>query len=381
MSLPYCPNCRHEIGEDALGWICWNTFRARADAKDDIREQAMDAYGQETEYRGEREDVLCGCYNPPGTDTCASAECGAPKSPGRFLQACPYCRMDVPEIENCSTQTITISGPPGAGKTHYIIALHDWWERHLPRFGPMIEPAMGRRLRKRFSALRKLVIEQKTVVEANLPGEMISFSWRIPPSDDGQPGMLLTFPDGSGERQLDAEALHVNRHYHHTTGIILVLDGERIAVSQGIDYETARDPYQHTMLINAMLIDLNKRLTPAERSAIPIAVCINKVDILVSREERWKQVMNTFQPRHEGFFDHATCDQASDAIRELLLSYPDTATIVYKIERNFVNRMFFAMSTIGSEVRDGLKGNSIVFLPQRVSDPFLWMLWFLRVIE
>jgi hypothetical protein len=385
MTLPYCPNCRHDLDEQALGWICWRISAGPVNVAPGAADSQAAAvhYGKtKVEYRGQREPTLCEHYNSPEADVCMSRECGAPKVPGRFRPACSICEMELPSLTDLSSHAITIAGPASAGKTHYIVAVNEWWTNHLPALGPTVLPAMGRRLTERFETLRRRVIDQSSTLEATVAGEMISFSWQILPQGGTTQGLLLTLPDASGERMLDQWALAENRHFHFCSGIILILDGDRVAVAHQLPVQSKRDPSDHLKLINAMLLDLNSRLTPQERSGIPIAVCVNKVDMLSSRSEQWERLMATHNPDHDGYFDYRGCADRSAEIEALLLSKAGTKAIVHLLKNNFMHVMFFAMATIGSSPAvDGGEGGTIVFAPFAVGDPFLWLLWQLGIVE
>lgn len=379
MPLPYCPNCRSDIDETNLGWICWQTTKRPA-AIAAPTPMGADKYqtGTVAEYRGEKEGVLCEQYNDPGTEQCVA--CHSPKR--RHELACPICRMEVPRVNDMAAHSITITGPSGAGKTHYIVALYEWWRIHLPALGPVVRPVMGRRLTQRFESLRRRVVERNSTLEHNAPGEIISFFWQIRASDDGRPGILFTLPDVAGERTLNRWALAENRHYHFSTGVIAILDGERIAVAHQLAVKgKVRDPNDHLELIEAMLADFDGRLTPQERATLPIAICINKVDVLIRLDPRWDDLMAQHEPRHEGYFDYWRCEERSRAIEALLLSKPRTKAIVDLVRRNFIHVMFFAMAAIGSEAEATEGGTgSIEFAPIAVGDPFLWLLWHLGIV-
>jgi hypothetical protein len=390
--LPYCPNCRHEIDEGTLGWFC-RRLRSPLAANVATRsaaEASVDAhYGDEPSRTGSftharKEGKLCGRYNPPGSSACTAEWCvagpegGAKKRP-HFWDACSFCGMEVPNLDpNVSARTITIAGPSAAGKTHYIVALNEWWNKFLPHLGLMASPAMGRQVIELFKAMRNQVINQKAMLPATPPGDMISFSWQIlPPAFSGKQGLLCTLPDVSGERLLDVNALAENRHFHHAAGVILLLDGARIAVSHELaspDSLKVGDTMDHHELVLSMIQDMRERLDGPTFCAMPIAVCINKVDLLGQLDRDWEDLHVTYQCDHSNGFDVDTCTQRSHAIASLLRSHGETAAIERLCVNNFDNVMFFAMATIGSDV------TPVRFRPYCVEDPFLWMLWHLGML-
>ena len=393
-ALPYCPNCRHPLLGIDLGWICWqrrSEQRTPSDTSGLAHLQAGKVFQDQTTVQPQLyvqvEDIICDTFNPPAAPACRHSECGRERGPANtFRPACPRCQMEIPRVENVRDSTITITGPAGAGKSHFIVALSDWWEMNLGFFNLTVEPAMGSRLRAEFDRQYEQVVNSGQKLPTSIPGHMVSFSWIIRPGANigSFPGMLCTLPDVSGERLYDEKALESNRHYHYSKGIILILDGDRIAVAQqlvraeALPQERRRSPRDQTLLIDAMIANL-RTLKPNDYVDIPIAVCVNKVDALSEMDQsgHWKNVMLLNTPTHveQGGFHLSACQARSGSIETLLLSHRQTAPIVHKLRSNFAQIMFFGIATIGS---DADHGGKIRYDPVSVEDPFLWLVQQLR---
>jgi hypothetical protein len=126
-----------------------------------------------------------------------------------------------------------------------------------------------------------------------------------------------------------------------------------------------------------MIQDLKSRLSPAEFRNMPIAVCVNKIDMLSRLDSSWDHAIAT-DPRHNKGFDFNGCNQRNFEIQRMLLGHRSTANVTTLLNNTFENVMFFGMATLGCEV---VPGQPIQWRPQSVEDPFLWLLWHLGYVN
>jgi hypothetical protein len=317
----------------------------------------------EIPYQSDEE--LCYAYNDG--ENCKS--CGGKREKGRFEDACPKCRMEIPRMRgDFSGRSFTVSGPSGAGKTHYLVAINEWARSHLGHYHLSMSPAMADRLRRGFDVLRNRVLKNKETVMNTPAQQNISFSWRISKANPNGTSMLLTLPDASGERLLNYHHLLANRYYHHTCGIILLIDAGRFT-----DSGDGRDPEDHVKLVHAMIEFLAEHLTPEEMKRLPIAVCVNKSDLLTDDAGgEWAKIAEEpdYMPVHQNGFDHDVCNARSEAIRGLLWHNPNMPEVITSLEQEFEHLMYFLIATIGSADEKELQ-----FMPNSVEDPFLYLLW------
>jgi hypothetical protein len=382
MSLPYCPNCRHDLTADVPSWICLQIIDEKPSRSSTVSAIKTADLGGAKFSGGESVDIpwieemgICGTYNETGT-ICHG--CSKTREKAKFENACPHCQMELPNITNFEPRTITVTGPSGSGKSHFIVALHMWWSQHLASFGLVAVPAMGERLKKAFKFFQRRVSRDREKLEATVAGRMISYTWHVKTRDASRPGILCTLPDVSGERLMDQRFLLANRYYHHSTGVIFLIDADRMIMSDNPDAysgESQRDPGDHFEVANAMITDFERRLDPAEVRNTPIAVCVNKLDKLRAHDPRWENLARAHTPLHNGYFDCDTCYLRSGEIRELLYLDPDVAQALSLLETAFEHVMYFIIATIGTE------GERIRMMPVAVEDPFLYHLWHLNYIE
>ena len=380
-SLPYCPNCRTPLQASKVGWICWNTIakNVRIPTAGSAQQDADDVFSsapQADQRHANHEADLCEEYNPAGVTICNKCK----KQKDRFLMGCPSCFEELQDIRNVNPKSIVITGPSNAGKTHYIVALYQWWVANLDTYDLKIRDSMGFKTLKEFKRRLANVMGQKKL-EANITGEMLSFSWVIrPTSDPTRLGILCSLPDISGERLTDPRYLAANHHYDFTAGIILILDGDRIAVAQKLMRADDKRPAQDNFaVVDAMVRDFELRFGTKfdeEMKKIPIAICINKVDNLQTRHPGWDSIMVDYVPEHNGGLDISTVDERSKRIEELLAEKPGTKPLL-SLLRSFPVKMFFAMAAIGNEP----EGDHLTFEPLSVEDPFLWLIWKLQMFN
>lgn len=379
MSLPYCPNCRVDLPERIESWTC-----LECKPLDELHQsETTDLGGGDFGGSGGTDDIpyqserpICETFNHSGEECIG---CKQARKKGLFELACPSCRMELPVISNCDPRTITVTGPSGSGKSHYIVALDYWWAQQLNRFRLVAVPAMGERIKRAFKSFSSQVVRQRRRLPATLAGKMISFSWQVKPTDGSRPGLLFTLPDVAGERLLSARALLANRYYHHTSGVIFLVDSDRMILTDNPDSViggTARDPADHFEVANAMITDMERRSQDAPEKVrnTPIAICVNKIDKLRIHDQRWDEIARDFTPVHDGCFDINCCSERSDRIRDLLYSDPDLAQALGLLEATFNHVMYFIIATIGSDTE------SIRLMPVAVEDPFLFHLWHLDYI-
>lgn len=373
MALTYCPNCRQPFTGSPREWICLapkSEVPSQLDVgvSDDIVSyfHQPDASADEIPYQ--TDDKLCYAYNH--ADECIATGCTNRKADGLFQSACPNpkCRLELPILTGeISGHTFAVTGPSGAGKTSYLVAIEQWGTSHLRGYGLSMRAAMAERVKTGFNYLKQRILRHKQVAIATPKGYSISFSWIIKKLDGGKPGLLLSLPDASGEGLYNPHHLIGNRYYQHAKGIIILLDGERFL---GID---GRDPEDHVNLVDAMVQDLN-RLYPSEqeRRRLPIAVCVNKSDVLTKSDPGWEQLCGEgrFIPAHQGRFDHATCKLRSDGLQQILSTCPGMGQVMSILDAEFDNVMYFVIATLGSS-----KTEDLSYMPVSVEDPFLFLLW------
>jgi len=381
MSLPYCPNCRFPFKSPPTGWICLQSLpngKLVDPNGGGIDAEATKFFsGDSDEIPYHDEPDLCNAFTPEGT-VCCNPKCGVEKEPGLYDTACPNCLQPLPQIRDIDPRTITVTGPSGAGKTHYIVALAEWWKGHLPYYGLTAVPAMADGIHSAFRGFHRRITRKESVLGATPSGKTISFSWQILPSDPAKGnGLLMTLPDVSGERVLKPSFLKANRYYHFTSGVVFLLDGDRIIYDDDpttIPDDDLRDPVDHYDVATAMVSDFESRLSFEEMAHIPIAVCVNKIDKLRKHDSRWEDLTGKYIPNHSGHFDEGTCAERSLAIREVLWSNPDTTPLITLLEGKFDNVMFFTIATLGSDREE------VEFMPVAVEDPFLYLMWHLDLV-
>lgn len=112
----------------------------------------------------------------------------------------------------------------------------------------------------------------------------------------------------------------------------------------------------------------NKRLD------VHIAVCLNKSDEVGRAFPGYRDAI-TKRPRHDGYFDLATCQQLSDVVEHYLRKELKQGNLVELIRAHFSDYLFFPTATLGSGPSDSGSMRFGHWSPLGVEDPFLWILW------
>jgi hypothetical protein len=401
--MNYCLNCDELLDGVDLGWRCHRISRpimaqsslSRAELERDERvhrrggdsSDASLALGearalQPPGLQARPDRAMCDHYNKPDVTLCGG--CEEPRDEGEARPACPFCQQEIPPMEKLQRQRIIIAGPGLAGKSHYIVALETMWRTVLGSFYLSPNSMMSAERKKNFDALKKWVLHNRNALLTNTPGQFATYSWCIRRMSNGE-GLLFSFNDRAGEDLGKFDVVRGNRHFNHAGGIILVLDGERIALEQGlISGELGdRDPEDNYQAVMTMISALDHHRCRAGQSqfSIPLAVCINKMDILESAQdgEGWKAIFRDHKPNHLGGFDWETIEERSLALWKLLVGETrvlSTRGLANELTLNFETVVFFPMSTIGSQKRENFD-----FKPVGVEDPFLWLLHVLKMID
>jgi len=321
---------------------------------------------------------------------------------------------------------VAVVGDGDAGKTHYIIALHEWWNDKLGDFrysaawtGTETDHEVFKRI------VRKVVGRRQRAHTTLSTAGTNAFIWDFRSSLRGRfrapRPFYFFYHDTAGEHLTNPRTNYEYSGYVIAADmLLLVIDGERLQVVRNRLYpggttaepvkdeppsgEAADDDYSHLeadlppgsdaqetaaskedTILDASeglenLIRLLREQTNAKegRIPIPIAVCINKSDSVAKVMETYKQTIER-RPEHDGYFDLPTCDAASNAIEEHLIEELKQGSLVQKVRAHFVDHMFFATSTLGSGP-DDLRGRDdqeryAHWAPLGVEDPFLWILW------
>lgn len=383
----FCPTCVRYVPETELAWICLRPLRSAAGKAARLVEPggavrkadraAEKLYGKEAAagYLGEPHRSLCRHRNEPGATVCASDRCAGPRDPKLScgLHLTEECETELTHMD-APARTFSIAGPPGTGKTHYVLGLRKWWVLNLDRFGLTASDYMSRDSQGLFDLYWKTVVEEQQKLDTTVPGQTGCFSWLIRKlRDPKDPGIICSVPDVSGEDLHTVEKLRESQYFTHTSGIIFLVDGDRLARFRGLK-EYHYDPMDHVTQLRTMIAWFDKAHSDPNWRKFPIAVCVNKVDSLAKLDSRWDEVIQNNIPHHNQTFDFRASEARSDAIRTLLLQHADSRAIVEHV-KTFEHFMYFAIATIGSGEE------KFTFRPMNVEDPFLWISWHMGIIE
>ena len=298
-------------------------------------------------------------------------------------QRCPHCHATLPDnIRTAAPFIVSVLGPPGVGKSHFIAALIDVLQGDsaldrrglLDKIDHAIRPIgdTAEEYRERFY---EPVYEQRSVLPIT-PGLKQSPVARVPlvyeiARRNGENALAtnLSLFDVPGEDAINRRDLATHgRHVLNSDAVICMLGPS--APGETRDQLDAAGRKAIDVLIEAAE-RINGRKGPGGRAAaIPLAVVITKSDMLAERNALPPELVDAVEPSS---IDDARAH--SDTIclsRGLIEACSGLRELPGRLEREFTKVGYFAVSSIGFAP----EGGSLDRLPKphRVEEPLLWLL-------
>ncbi|MCD7818367.1 MAG: hypothetical protein LUH07_04880 [Lachnospiraceae bacterium] len=196
--------------------------------------------------------------------------------------------------------------------------------------------------------------------------------------------LLLVFRDIPGEDTKSAEKMKKYAFYlKNADGIIVLLDSSKL--THVVPYLQAEGSSRgKTKVAQAIsnLSDLLAAQNGGDRIAIPTAVVLAKADVLEAVpmpevSEVYHNVINVSDAdnKHINYMNRKTIRELDRAVRGILKSLNESATIVNPVDHCFSEYSYFALSALGENPTDQ-DGVKVVqkLRPFRVAEPFYWLL-------
>ena len=232
------------------------------------------------------------------------------------------------------------------------------------------------------------VFSQHRVIDATPRGESEPLLFRLTITKDTNWGssrksVILVFFDTAGENLNKRDTMSVvNKYIYRSHGIILLIDAlqlrkvRRKLLNRGRKKDDLPNENAETSDILARTTDLiqnGQQLRDRDKIPIPIAVAFSKFDAV--RDIVGGQYLVKGNARHEGGFDLVDATAVNDEMMQLLGDWgePD---VVNQVKAYYKQGRFFGLSALGCNPHDSkAKGEIRGVTPQRVEDPFLWLLY------
>ncbi len=278
----------------------------------------------------------------------------------------------------------------GSGKSHYIATLIDRLQKQVggdmqASLLEVTEETASRYRREFYDPLFRSQIVLPFTVGSPPP---LIYDLTLDGSLWGEKenrAVTLAFYDTAGENlEEPATARRMVQYLRKASGIIFLVDplqstAIRQALPKGIvppELDSRASPNSITSIVLQLLED-NKVLAAGAQVSIPVAMVMNKVDVLVDAGMIQTNRLWSTEQRHIGSYDTLAHDDMDGMMAEYFQRWnPDAYN---NIRLHFNRHAFFGASAIGCGP-DPVTNRYPFISPWRVEDPLLWLLSELKVI-
>ena len=319
------------------------------------------------------------------------------------FRLCPSCHnMLPPHIDDHEDMIISIVGSRGSGKSHYIGVLIDELQKHIiPELfgGNFMETDKSIRdqyMQKYYYPLYQLG-KPLDLTNPNEKQKPLIYETNI---GEGNRVKHLTFIfyDTAGENYEDLMTMTtVNKYICQSAGIIFLVDPSQVEeirdnMDEKILDEASNIPWQEIArstpdaIIDrvARLIRQFRGMKPGKKIDIPVAVAFSKLDAIKELLPPGSMVAEPSGSIKSGRYDKDEARIIDEEMRTFLNTWGERR-ITTAMKANFSNIAYFGVSALGQspQTAEGAGGARKIQKPrpERVEDPFLWLLYKTGVIK
>lgn len=391
MSQYVCPFCFNKADSDDVRFQCSNpgcTMRDRVRAEFEKNAPLLPGENIErfpTVFKARPTGLFSRLFGAHGPREAKCPQCDSRTS----IRACPICHSPFPHgVDELSNMVIAIIGAKETGKSHYIaVLIHRIYELY-DQFGWTLMAFDDETMKRYDEQFRKKLYVEKTVIPITQKArgntdvrKPLLYSLSLSRGRSLK-SITLAFFDTAGEDMNDeTEMRRYTPYIYNAAGIILLLDPLQ---QRGLREQLAREKIEslpdniktdaNTSVGNIInktvnLIVTKRQLSRSKRIGIPLAVAFSKMDEF--RDVLGKEAP-IFQPtRHKGYFDKAEFGEIDGFVRNWVGHF-DRQFI--QGTQYFSDSAFFGVSALGARPD---QNDHLAFepRPERVEDPFLWLLW------
>lgn len=305
------------------------------------------------------------------------------------LKVCPRCHNDWPTgLDSTENLIIAVIGAKEVGKSHYIAVLINALTNDFGvRFRASLN-AVDDRTRNRYAAeFRKWLFEDRMTIPITRATRAYPLIYRLVFEEGSFYKTLrvvtLVFFDTAGENFTTTDTLNAyNRYMASASGILFLLDPLQIPAVQSRLTTGQRFPTERTnpidvvsrtdeVIRNVQALPLHKKIR------IPVALTFSKLDAV--RELFPRGSVAHRDCVHPGYLDLSDQEQMNATMRSYVTQWVGSG-LEQLVSQRFAEYAYFGISALGSapEVSGSIAGG---VAPFRIEDPFLWLLYRLRVID
>jgi len=398
-----CPYCFTKVDMNNIHYVCTGPTCAKTFATNVVstRDEKNMIYVSKNGFNEiDREKSLAFGKDPFGPDAIVTRQhiirnssgfCDICKRPV-YVRVCPTCHnMIPPGAEEEGNKIFVILGPKGVGKSHYIAVLINQLKTVIStEFHGVLNAANDSTTIKYRDVYYHRLFEEKRKLQPTLSfgsspdaNEPLIFFLRMLNGDKPQV-FTFAFFDTAGEDLVSTNRMmqvNLNAFISLASGIVYLVDPMQVKyINQRIHVDNKPNvgPSATDILNNiCQIIRANKKLKGKDKIDIPIAVSLTKSDVLMKIPENEEESKVLFGlgsslhiPREYGKFDTENFEQIDAELEEYIRRTvgPEFLQLV----RSFKDYSFFAVSALGCNPTGSSLPRGVS--PQRVEDPFLWLL-------
>jgi len=313
-------------------------------------------------------------------------------------KVCPHpnCRMDLPfELTELSDITIAIIGARGSGKTHYIALLVRRIQQLVDDFDWYLTPLDHGTVERYTNEFEDPLFKGHITIPATQAGRgrPLLYSLQLKKL---KKNIMLAFFDTAGEnfnpQTTPPEEMDFNNRYIcNASGIICLLDPLQMTPVRRELQKSITLPPQSTdtaqvingvyQLIKRGFETQKRKMTWKNEVPIPLAVVFSKIDAISAPDQRCPPTLleqsNAVykESRHRGYLNLGDFNNINGYMRDWL-SVVDESMSIRGPCGHFDSVAYFGVSALGQNPQKTGNRETLAYdpRPQRVEDPFLWIL-------
>ena len=325
---------------------------------------------------------------PPGRGK-KSARCGECNAV-TYRRLCPHCHQDLPKtIGEHRSYIFAIIGGPQSGKSHYIAVLIDRLKKHIGvSLDLVLEPLNDDTIERYKTEFRDPIFRDGRVIDKTLTGDARASSnvWqplvysltKIEPRTwrrRKNKVVTLVFFDTAGEDlQADDTMARVNKYIYKADGLIVLVDPLQLDTVRdrlGPDVGLPAEIMDTAEVLNraTRLIENGRNLRSNDYIDTPLAIAFSKFDAVTPLVDPQFQLLAP--SNHDGGFDGDDFEAVNTEMMALLDEW-GSQDLLQHVKARYPRFGYFGFSALGCNPH--LDHRIPRVLPQRVEDPFLWLL-------
>lgn len=305
---------------------------------------------------------------------------------------CPQCEGALPSaIDDLSDITIAIIGAKGAGKSHFIALLVQRITQLFRTFDWSLQALSEGTISNYKTTYYNPLFRDEMVVDStkkNVEPEPLMYSLKFRKNNKR---VMVVFFDAAGEHFDDEQAMTtVNRYIYNASGIICLMDPLQLTPvrdevkAHGINLpDQGSDTGEILDRLNRLLrvgFDSKGKSLGAKLIPTPLAIAFSKIDALKTTDPNYSgrllfdsESMVYQDSRYNGYLDK----NELETINNHMISWLEVADPQMNLLnqcRDFKKVNFFGFSALGAPPIGNSGKLSCPPRPNRVEDPFLWIL-------